>query len=49
MFTNTKLYSKSMFGNIVICIFFAFAKVNFVLFFTYPKVGLTALIRKVAE
>ena len=49
MFTNTKLYSKSMFGNTISNIFFAFAKVNFVLFFTYPKVGLTALIRKVAE
>ncbi len=49
MFANTNFYSKSMFGNTISNIFFTYAKVNFVLFFTYPKVGLTALIRKVAE
>ena len=49
MFADTNNIQKTMFGNIVICIFFAFAKVIFVLFFTYPKVGLTALIRKIAE
>ena len=37
MFTNTKLYSKSMFGNTVISIFFAFAKVNFAVFSLFKK------------
>ena len=37
MFADTKLYSKSMFGNTVFSIFFAFAKVNFASFFTFQK------------
>ena len=37
MFTNTKLYSKSMFGNTIFSIFFAFAKVNFAVFSLFQK------------
>ena len=37
MFTNTKLYSKTMFGNTVFCIFFTFAKVNFAVFSLFQK------------
>ena len=41
MFTNTKFYSKSMFGNIVLGITFAFAKVIFASFFTFQKANAT--------
>ena len=37
MFTNTNFYSKSMFGNTVFSIFFAFAKVNFAVFSLFQK------------
>ena len=37
MFTNTNFYSKSMFVNTVIRIFFAFAKVNFAVFSLFQK------------
>ncbi len=37
MFTNTNFYSKSMFGNTVFSIFFAFTKVNFAVFSLFQK------------
>ena len=37
MFADTNNIQKTMFGNTVFCIFFAFAKVNFASFFAFQK------------
>lgn len=37
MFADTNYIQKTMFGNTVFSIYFAFAKVNFASFFTFQK------------